>query len=77
VLSAAQPRAEGRVFGIVSTGFNIGGLAGPILFGWLLDHAFAQLVFGASVVFMVLTVGLTLFQERRRPAAPMDGRPIR
>jgi MFS family permease len=77
VRSAAQPGAEGRVFGIVSTGFNIGGVAGPILFGWLVDHAFPQFVFGASVVFMVLTVGLTLFQERRRPAAPMDGRLIR
>jgi MFS family permease len=77
VRSAAQPGAEGRVFGIVSTGFNIGGVARPILFGWLLDHAVPQFVFGTSVVFMVLTVGLPLFQERRRPAAPMDGRIIR
>jgi MFS family permease len=77
VRSAAQPGAEGRVFGIVSTGFNIGGVARPVLFGWLLDHAVPQFVFGTSVVFMVLTVGLPLFQERRRPAAPMDGRIIR
>jgi MFS transporter, FSR family, fosmidomycin resistance protein len=77
VRSAAQLGAEGRVFGIVSTGFNIGGVARPVLFGWLLDHAVPQFVFGTSVVFMVLTVGLPLFQERRRPAAPMDGRIIR
>jgi hypothetical protein len=25
------------VFGIVSTGFNIGGMVSPLLFGWLMD----------------------------------------
>ena len=37
VRAAAPAGAEGRVFGIVSTGFNIGGAVGPVLFGWLLD----------------------------------------
>ncbi|HSR80052.1 MAG TPA: MFS transporter, partial [Hyphomicrobiaceae bacterium] len=38
VRRAAPPGAAGRVFGIVSTGFNIGGIFGPLLFGWLMDR---------------------------------------
>src|SRR5690606_651826 len=33
VRAAAPPGAAGRTFGIVSTGFNIGGAIGPMLFG--------------------------------------------
>lgn len=64
VRAAAPPGAEGRVFGIVSTGFNVGGAVGPILFAGLLDHGHPAGVFGVAVVFMLLTVALTLFQER-------------
>ena len=63
VKAAAPPGAEGKTFGLVSTGFNIGGAIGPVAFGWMLDHGLPSGVFVASVVFMVLTVGLTLAQE--------------
>lgn len=66
VRAAAPPGAEGRVFGIVSTGFNVGGAAGPILFAGLLDHGYPAGVFGVAVVFMLLTVALTLVQERSK-----------
>lgn len=66
VRAAAPSGAEGRVFGIVSTGFNVGGAVGPILFSWLLDHALPRWVFGASVVFMMSTVVLTVYQEYRQ-----------
>lgn len=65
VRAAAPPGAEGRIFGIVSTGFNIGGAIGPILFGWLLDRGRFGAVFWASVGFMALTVCLVLWQEHR------------
>jgi MFS transporter, FSR family, fosmidomycin resistance protein len=65
VRSAAPAGAEGRVFGIVSTGFNVGGVVGPILFGWMLDQGLPRWIFGGSVVFMILTVALTIYQERR------------
>ena len=65
VRAAAPAGAEGRVFGIVSTGFNIGGAAGPVLYGWLLDNGRPEGVFWAAVVFMLLTVALSLVQERR------------
>src|SRR3954451_10603107 len=34
VRNAAPPGAAGRAFGIVSTGFNLGGIVSPLLFGW-------------------------------------------
>jgi MFS family permease len=64
VRNAAPPGAAGRAFGIVSTGFNIGGIISPLLFGWIMDQDMPHWVFGASVVFMVLTVLLALVTDR-------------
>src|SRR6202041_2225603 len=64
VRNAAPPGAAGRAFGIVSTGFNIGGLISPLLFGWSMDQNMPHWVFGASVGFMTLTVLLSLATER-------------
>lgn len=69
VRNAAPAGAAGRAFGIVSTGFNLGGIVSPLLFGWIMDHNAPHWVFGASVVFMVATVVLSLLTERRPQAA--------
>jgi len=74
VRAACPPGAEGRVFGIVTTGFNIGGAVGPMLFGWIVDHGEPRWVFGATVIFMLAVVVMALAGERRsatrmRPAA--------
>src|SRR5947208_2755903 len=53
VRDAAPPGAAGRAFGIVSTGFNLGGIVSPLLFGWIMDQNWPHWVFGASVVFMI------------------------
>jgi MFS family permease len=63
VRNAAPAGAAGRAFGIVSTGFNLGGIVSPLLFGWIMDENAPQWVFGASVVFMVLTVLLALVTD--------------
>jgi len=65
VRNAAPPGAAGRAFGIVSTGFNLGGIASPLLYGWIMDQNMPHWVFGASVVFMVLTVLLALVTDRK------------
>jgi MFS family permease len=65
VRNAAPPGAAGRAFGIVSTGFNLGGIVSPLLFGWIMDQNMPHWVFGASVVFMVLTVFLALVTDRK------------
>lgn len=64
VRAAAPPGAMGRTFGIVTTGFSIGGTVGPMLFGWIMDSGAPRWVFGASVVFMMLTVVLALLDGR-------------
>lgn len=69
VRAAAPPGQEGKIFGIVSTGFNIGGVIGPILFGFLLDSRLPSAVLWASVGFMVITALIVIGQERRRTAA--------
>jgi MFS family permease len=69
VREAAPPGAAGRAFGIVSTGFNIGGIISPLLFGWIMDQNLPHWVFGTSVVFMVMTVLLALATERSPEAS--------
>ena len=71
VRRAAPPGAIGRVFGIVTTGFNIGGIVGPLLFGWIMDHGSPRWVLGGAVVFMMLTALYGLFEEWR--GAPKAG----
>jgi len=65
VRNAAPAGAAGRAFGIVSTGFNLGGIVSPLLFGWIMDQSAPHWVFGASVIFMVATVVLSPFTERK------------
>ena len=65
VRAAAPAGAVGRAFGIVSIGLSTGGMIGPMLFGWIMDHGAPRWVFGASVVFMVLTVAFALAADRR------------
>ncbi len=65
VRNAAPAGAAGRAFGIVSTGFNLGGIISPLLFGWIMDQGAPHWVFGASVIFMLATVVLSPFTERR------------
>jgi len=69
VRNAAPPGAMGRAFGIVSTGFNIGGIIGPLLYGWIMDLHMPHWVYLVSASFMVLTVLLALVSERRPQAA--------
>lgn len=68
VRKAAPPGAAGRAFGIVSTGFNIGGIFGPMLYGWIMDSALPRWVFGVSAMFMILTVLLALATDRKKTA---------
>jgi MFS family permease len=70
VRNAAPAGAAGRAFGIVSTGFNLGGIVSPLLFGWIMDQNAPRWVFGASVVFMVITVLLALATERNQHDKP-------
>ena len=67
VRGAAPAGATGKVFGIVYSGYDIGALAGPLLFGLLLDHHLPRLVFIGAAVPLGLAIA-TAFAVRRRPA---------
>jgi len=64
VRAAAPAGAVGRAFGIVSIGLSTGGMIGPMLFGWIMDLGAPRWVFGASVLFMIVTVALALIGDR-------------
>ncbi len=65
VRAAAPAGAIGRAFGVVTIGFSVGGVLGPMLFGWILDRGAAHWIFGVSVVFMLLTVIAALIGDRQ------------
>jgi MFS transporter, FSR family, fosmidomycin resistance protein len=72
VRAASPPGAFGRVFGIVTTGFNIGGTIGPLIGGWIMDHNLPRWVFFSSVLFMALTSVMALASEwRSRRRSPL------
>jgi predicted MFS family arabinose efflux permease len=65
VRKAAPPGAMGRTFGIVTTGFNIGGTIGPMLYGVLMDRGQPRDIYYAGAAFMLLTVVLAFSTQRR------------
>jgi MFS family permease len=71
VRAASPPGAAGRVFGIVTTGFALGGTVGPVMGGWIMDHGMPRWVFYSSVIFMAMTAAMALageWRSRRRAA---------
>lgn len=60
VRSVTPPGAMGKVFGFVSSGFSIGGIVSPLLFGFLLDQGHPSVVFYAVAAFMVISL-VTVF----------------
>jgi FSR family fosmidomycin resistance protein-like MFS transporter len=75
VRAASPPGAFGRVFGIVTTGFNIGGTVGPLIGGWIMDHNLPRWVFFSSVMFMTLTAVMALasdWRSRRRSSLALS-----
>lgn len=73
VRALTPPGQSGKVFGFVSTGYNIGGIVAPPMFGLILDLGQPAFVFWAvgllslATVFTVLLTG----QSSRRKAAPV------
>ncbi|MEA2789072.1 MAG: hypothetical protein QOG73_1478 [Acetobacteraceae bacterium] len=75
VRAASPPGAFGRVFGIVTTGFNIGGTVGPLIGGWIMDHNLPRWVFFLSVFFMAMTSMMALasdWRSRRRSSLALS-----
>ncbi|MEA2758038.1 MAG: hypothetical protein QOH65_651, partial [Methylobacteriaceae bacterium] len=66
VREAVPEGAAGRVFGIVTTGFNIGAAIGPIVFGLILDHGHPAWIFGITAGFMAITALTASWSQWRK-----------
>ena len=67
VRAVTPPGAYGRVFGFVSTGFNIAGIVSPLIFGQLLDHGHVREIFffmAACALLSIVTVVVTTTRKR-------------
>ncbi|MEA2877922.1 MAG: transporter, family, fosmidomycin resistance protein [Hyphomicrobiales bacterium] len=70
IVRAVTPEGQfGKVFGFVTTGFNIGGIIAPLLFGWVMDAGHPRAVFFLVCGLSLLAI-LTLIPNflRRRAA---------
>lgn len=65
LIRAVTPPSEmGKVFGFVSTGYNIGGIVAPVMFGYLLDNAEANLLFWVVGLVSLLTILTVVLRSR-------------
>jgi MFS family permease len=68
VRAITPPGSFGKVFGFVTTGFNIGGIVAPVMFGAIMDHGNPRMVF-LTVAALSLVAILTV---QRAPDALSD-----
>jgi FSR family fosmidomycin resistance protein-like MFS transporter len=70
IVRAVTPEGQfGKVFGFVTTGFNIGGIIAPFLFGYLMDHGHPQAVFFMVAALSVLAIVTIIPNFVRRRAS--------
>jgi MFS family permease len=68
VRAATPPGAFGRVFGFVSSGFNIGATIAPTIYGMLMDHGEPRAVFLFSAACSILCIATVTFGFAHRTA---------
>ena len=56
VREVTPPGSFGKVFGFVTTGFNIGGIISPLIFGAIMDHNSPRMVFLAVAAFSLIAI---------------------
>ncbi len=67
VRAVTPPGAFGKVFGFVTTGFNIGGIVAPPLFGYLMDHGSPRGVLLGAVFCALMSIPLVMAARGTRP----------
>ncbi len=67
VRSSTPAGATGRVYGFVYSGLDVGSLATPVFYGWLMDNALPQGVFYGVCGFTALAIFTVLQLPGRRP----------
>jgi FSR family fosmidomycin resistance protein-like MFS transporter len=69
VRAVTPPGAYGRVFGFVSTGFNIGGIVSPLIFGQLLDQGYPRAIFFCVASCALISIATVAINTSRKTAA--------
>jgi len=69
VRAVTPPGAYGRVFGFVSSGFNIAGIVSPIIFGQLLDHGYVREIFFFMAACALLSIVTVVVSTTRKASA--------
>jgi FSR family fosmidomycin resistance protein-like MFS transporter len=69
VRAVTPPGAYGRVFGFVSTGFNIGGIVSPLIFGQLLDQGYPRAIFFVVASCALVSIATVAINTSRKTAA--------
>jgi MFS family permease len=72
VRGVTPPGATGKVFGFVYSGLDLGGMAAPLLFGWLLDGGQARAVFVAMAAMYALGILSVLQLKPARETVPAE-----
>ena len=72
IRSLAPPTEMGKVFGFVSTGFNVAGIIAPPLFGYILDNYNANTVFWVVGIVSLLTVMTVVTTGEKRKIIPSN-----
>ncbi len=65
VREVTPPGSFGKVFGFVTTGFNIGGIVSPLIFGAIMDHGSPRLVFLGVAAASLIAVVTVVTRPRR------------
>ena len=65
VRAITPPGSFGKVFGFVTTGFNLGGIVSPLIFGAIMDHGSPRLVFLGVAAFSLIAVVTVATRPRR------------
>lgn len=68
VRAVTPPGSMGKVFGFVTTGFNVGGVIAPLFYGSLLDHGQAQAIFWLVAALNLASILTVISVRTRRPA---------
>jgi len=66
VRAVTPPGSFGKVFGFVTTGFNIGGMVSPLLYGWLMDRGQPRMIFAIVTAFIVLALLTAITRPKPR-----------
>jgi MFS family permease len=69
VRAVTPPGSFGKVFGFVSTGFNLGGMVAPLLYGFLMDSHEPRAIFMIVVAFILLALMTAITRAKPQASA--------